>query len=91
MGTIVERIRPLNEIADDEKSRVHLESDIARWHRRIELLNGATRLALASGVSTSMLHVAQSPAERSANTHGDAGTQSAGLTPTPRTLFWVRL
>jgi Protein of unknown function (DUF2721) len=55
MGTVIERIRHLNEIADDEESRVHLKSDIPRLHRRIELLNGATRLALASGVSTSLL------------------------------------
>ncbi|MBV8397510.1 MAG: DUF2721 domain-containing protein [Acetobacteraceae bacterium] len=54
MTTVVERIRHSNEIADDEKSRAHLKSDIPRLRLRIVLLNGATRLALASGVCTSL-------------------------------------
>ena len=54
MTAVVERIRHLNEIADDEKSRAHLKSDIPRLRQRIVLLNGATRLALASGVCTSL-------------------------------------
>jgi hypothetical protein len=42
---------------DDERGRVHLKSDIPRLRRRLELLNGAVRLALASGVCTAFLLV----------------------------------
>ena len=57
MNAVMDRIRHLNDIADDERARVHLKSDIPRLHRRLVLLNGATRLALASGVCTSLLLV----------------------------------
>src|SRR6516225_9211736 len=54
MAAVIERIRHLNEIAEDESSRAHLKGDIPRLRRRIVLLNGATRLALAGGVCTSL-------------------------------------
>ena len=57
MTAVVERIRHLNEIADDERARAHLKADIPRLRRRLDLLNSATRLALASGVCTSLLLV----------------------------------
>ena len=57
MTAVVERIRQLNEIADDETARAHLKADIPRLRRRLNLLNGATRLALASGVCTALLLV----------------------------------
>jgi hypothetical protein len=57
MTAVVERIRQLNEIADDETARAHLKADIPRLRRRLDLLNGATRLALASGVCTALLLV----------------------------------
>ena len=57
MTAVIERIRHLNDIADDERDRAHLKSDIPRLRRRLHLLNGATRLALASGVCTSLLLV----------------------------------
>ena len=57
MTAVVERIRHLNEIADDERARAHLKADIPRLRRRLDLLNDATRLALASGVCTSLLLV----------------------------------
>jgi hypothetical protein len=57
MTAVVDRIRHLNDIADDEEARAHLKSDIPRLRRRLDLLNGATRLALASGVCTSLLLV----------------------------------
>jgi hypothetical protein len=57
MTAVIDRLRALNDIADDEKTRVHLKSDIPRLQRRIDLLNLATRLALASGVCTSLLLV----------------------------------
>jgi hypothetical protein len=55
MTAIMDRIRHLNDISDDESARVHLKSDIPRLRRRLRLLNGAVRLALASGVCTSLL------------------------------------
>jgi uncharacterized protein DUF2721 len=55
LNAIVERIRHLNEIADEDDSRAHLKSDLPRLRRRLVLLSKATRLALASGVCTSLL------------------------------------
>ena len=55
MNAIVDRIRHLNDIADDDRSRGHLKSDIPRLRARLSLLSSATRLALASGVCTSLL------------------------------------
>jgi len=57
MTMIVERIRSLNEIADDDNARVHLKSDIPRLRRRAKLLNSATHLALVSGMCTASLLV----------------------------------
>jgi hypothetical protein len=50
MTAVMDRIRHLNDIADDEESRAHLRSDIPRLRRRLGLLNSAARLVLASGV-----------------------------------------
>jgi hypothetical protein len=55
MNAIVDRIRYLNEIADDDKARAHLKLDIPRLRKRLTLLSSATRLALACGVCTSLL------------------------------------
>ena len=55
MTAVMDRIRHLNDIADDESARVHLKTDIPRLRRRLGLLNGAVLLALASGVCTSLL------------------------------------
>jgi hypothetical protein len=57
MTVVVDRIRHLNDIADDEGTRAHLKSDMPRLRRRLHLLNGAVRLALASGVYTALLLV----------------------------------
>lgn len=56
MTAVIERIRNLNEISDDDR-RAHLKSDIPRLRRRAELLNSATHLALASGLCTALLLV----------------------------------
>ena len=55
MTAVMDRIRHLNDIAEDEEARRHLKSDIPRLRRRLKLLNGAVRLALASGVCTALL------------------------------------
>ena len=39
MTTIVDRIRSLNEISEDDRARAHLKSDIPRLQRRASLLN----------------------------------------------------
>ena len=51
----MDRIRHQNDIANNEEARLHLKSDIPRLRGRLKLLNGAVRLALASGVCTSLL------------------------------------
>jgi hypothetical protein len=56
MTSIIERIRNSNDISDSD-SRAHLKADIPRLRRRINLLNKATRLALISGMCTSLLLV----------------------------------
>jgi Protein of unknown function (DUF2721) len=55
MTMIVDRIRNLNDIADEDVARVRLRSDIPRLKRRAELLNKATYLALGSGICTTLL------------------------------------
>ena len=57
MTNVIDRVRSLNEIADDDTVRANLKSDIPRLRRRAKLLNSATRLALASGMCTSLLLV----------------------------------
>jgi hypothetical protein len=57
MTAVMDRIRHLNDIADDERSRAHLKSDIPRLRRRLGVLNSAVLLALARGVCTSLLLV----------------------------------
>jgi hypothetical protein len=57
LTAIVERIRHLNDIGDDERSRAQLKTDLPRLRRRAGILNNATRLALASGVCTALLLV----------------------------------
>jgi hypothetical protein len=57
MTTIVDRIRSLNEIPDDDVARAFLKSDLPRLRRRANLLNSATHLALASGMCTALLLV----------------------------------
>jgi Protein of unknown function (DUF2721) len=55
MTMIIDRIRILNDIADEDVVRVRLRSDIPRLKRRAELLNKATYLALGSGICTTLL------------------------------------
>jgi len=57
MTNVLDRIRSLNEITDDDTQRAHLKSDIPRLRQRAKLLNSATYLALASGMCTALLLV----------------------------------
>ena len=54
---VIDRIRSLNEIADNDTARARLKSDIPRLRQRAKLLNSATHLALLSGMCTSLLLV----------------------------------
>ena len=57
MTAVIDRIRSLNEIADDDTTRAQLKSDTPRLRQRAKLLNSAVHLALASGIFTSLLLV----------------------------------
>jgi hypothetical protein len=57
MTVVIDRIRSLNEIADNDTARAYLKSDIPRLRKRAKLLNSATHLALLSGICTSLLLV----------------------------------
>jgi hypothetical protein len=57
MTTVLERIRSLNEIPDDDAARSRLKSDIPRLRQRAKLFNSATYLALISAICTSLLLV----------------------------------
>jgi Protein of unknown function (DUF2721) len=52
---LVERIRSLNEIAEDDEKRLTLKSDLPLLKSRVRLLVGAIYLALCSAVSTTLL------------------------------------
>ena len=54
---VIDRIRSLNEIADNDTAGAHLKSDIPRLRQRAKLLNSATYLALVSALCTSLLLV----------------------------------
>jgi hypothetical protein len=55
MNGIIERVRSLNMIADEDPSRSHLKSDIPRLKRRAQLMNDAIYLAVASAICTTVL------------------------------------
>lgn len=57
INSVLERIRNLNDIADDDTVRVHLKADVPRLRQRAKLLNSATHLALLSGMCTALLLV----------------------------------
>jgi len=55
LGAIVEKARQLSEIPDEAVNRGHLKADIPRLKARAKLLTSAARMALASGICTSLL------------------------------------
>ena len=52
---VVNRIRTLNDITDEDAARALLKSDLPHLRRRVRLLRSAVLLALASGFCTSLL------------------------------------
>jgi hypothetical protein len=55
MNGILDRIRSLNTIADDDGPRARLKSDIPRLKRRAHLINTSIHLALGSAICTTVL------------------------------------
>ncbi len=55
LTAVVERIRSLNDISEDDGGRVHLKSDLSRLRRRAELLRNAAHLAIFSGMCVGLL------------------------------------
>ena len=58
MAGITDRIRTLNQIADDDTARKWLKEDITRLKRREILLNQALYLAVAGGICITILLLA---------------------------------
>jgi Protein of unknown function (DUF2721) len=55
LTAIVDRIRSLNDVSEDDSFRVHLKSDLPRLRRRAELLSNAAHLAILSGMCVGLL------------------------------------
>ena len=54
---VEDRIRTINNIEENENGRVFLKSDLPRLQRRARLLHKAIRLALLSGIATTLIVV----------------------------------
>jgi hypothetical protein len=55
MAGLTDRIRNLNQIADDDTARVWLKADIARLKRREILLNQSLQMAVIGGIGITVL------------------------------------
>lgn len=55
MNGIIDRIRTVNGIADDDEARAHLKSDLPRLKRRAKLINDAIYFAVGSALCTTVL------------------------------------
>jgi hypothetical protein len=55
MNRIIDRVRSLNMITDDDASRAHLKADIPRLKHRARLMNDAIYLSVASSICTTVL------------------------------------
>jgi hypothetical protein len=55
MSAVIDRIRELNAIAEDDPQRLHLKSDVARLKRRASLLQSGIYSALLSGICATLL------------------------------------
>jgi hypothetical protein len=58
LTAVVDRIRSLNDIAEDDHSRGHLKADLPRLRRRAELLSSAAHLAIFGGMCVGLLLIA---------------------------------
>ena len=55
MSGILDRIRSVNAIADEDDRRLHLKADLPRLERRAKLINDAIYLAVGSAIFTTLL------------------------------------
>jgi hypothetical protein len=55
MNGIIDRIRSINAIADDDAARADLKADLPRLKRRAKLVNEAIFLAVGSAICTTLL------------------------------------
>ena len=55
LSAVIERVRTLNAIADEDQARAHLKVDLARLRRRARLLNSGILAALRGGVCATLL------------------------------------
>ena len=55
MNGVIDRIRALNAIADDDRARSYLKEDLPRLKRRAKLMNDAIYLAVGSAICTTLL------------------------------------
>ena len=55
MNGIIDRMRTINAIADDDTVRVHLKRDLPRLERRAKLVNQAIYFAVGSAICTTLL------------------------------------
>jgi hypothetical protein len=55
MNGVIDRIRAVNGIADDDKARAHLKSDLPRLKRRAKLMNDAIYFAVGSALCTTVI------------------------------------
>jgi hypothetical protein len=55
MGGVIDRIRALNAIAEEDPARAVLKADVPRLQRRLVLLHTSILLAICAGVVTTLL------------------------------------
>ena len=55
LSAVIERVRTLNAITDEDQARVHLKVDLVRLRRRARLLNSGILAALRGGVCATLL------------------------------------
>jgi hypothetical protein len=55
LSAVIERVRTLNAITDEDQARVHLKVDLERLRRRARLLNSGILAALRGGVCATLL------------------------------------
>lgn len=55
MNGVIDRIRAVNAIPDDDSARAYLKADLPRLKRRAALLNSAIYLSVGAAICTTML------------------------------------
>jgi hypothetical protein len=55
LSAVIERVRTLNDITDEDQARAHLKVDLERLRRRARLLNSGILAALRGGVCATLL------------------------------------